>query len=188
MNPIEFKNAKLAKMSPARKRVAVAVDVIQQIRANRYVAAVGNYISPLAGGELHGIDAVEFARKPDMRCEVCARGGMFLSMLNLFNNFDDLLRPRLVLDKETEFFPIEQVYLIECAFEGWDRKRAGDQYYMGSRDRIEFIEVGYNAYPKFYTEDLEPVVLRYIEDYPNPEERLIVIMKNVIKNKGTFIP
>lgn len=178
MNAIEYRNAKFEKLSPARKRVVIAADVIRQVRAYRYIATKGTYIDPVSFSAEHYDSAVEFARGPDTVCRVCARGAMFLSILSIFNNFTGRIPSYPREEKEQEFFDKRQTKLIEGAFEGWGRKNM-TEYHNASGEYI---------FPEYYTVDMEPAVLSYVNDYPSAEDRLIAIMRNVIKNRGTFIP
>jgi hypothetical protein len=187
---IERANRRFEGLGPAERQTAIARDVIAQIEADRYKVTPGTYMIFLQGpgldedsgwGNNHDYDVcetpVEFARDPEMRCKVCARGAMFMSGLKLFNHFDKTLRNRIPEAQESEFTIFEDSRLIECAFEGWSVKYAEMQY---QRDRAGSLD--------FYPPELESHILKYKGMHPDPEDRLIVLMENIIRNDGRFLP
>lgn len=180
MSTTEQENAAFEAMTAAEKRVAIAKDAIEQI-GERYVVGRGVYMAALTKRHLDG-SAVDFARDPETRCRVCARGALFLSGLRLFNSYDEPLRTYVDTDQEERFFGAGQVRLIECAFEGWDRERAGDEYAYSIRME--------NAPPieEFYPTELEDAILHYREAFPRDTDRLLAILENIIANNGTFVP
>lgn len=86
----EEENAKFAKMSSARKRVAVAKDVLKWLAAGALVAENGTYISPSFSDKMwdEKDDRLELRsllrRSVENReaCWACAKGAMFLCYLD----------------------------------------------------------------------------------------------------------
>ena len=113
---IEKRNKAFHKLSPIKKRIAIAEDILLQIKKEKYVATPGTYIY----GEGMNWDASpkvlqEFLLKGP-ECQVCGIGAAFLSLARLGNKIS------LNLDfKETiaEVFGVDEMYLIENLFEGW---------------------------------------------------------------------
>lgn len=166
-------------LSPA-KRIAIAKDVIAQIKIGAYIPTQDTYAVIGDGKELD--DAYEFGADDDCdirktwedinimpnaqnRCKVCADGAIFVSGVKLFNNitFDQADGAKQCAIR---YFGQKQADLIERAFEGWDMAGFSDNYscYDGNSPTVKF----YNK-------------------YENAKDRMIAIMKNIIKNNGTFI-
>jgi len=161
----------------AQLRIEIAKDVLKHIKANKIIAETGTYFEPKIKAEYKGKQLQEVLPKIK-ECTVCALGGLFYSYVGKHNNFQ--------IDQEglseTEFndyemrdlmsmFSKHQLYLIECAFEGKD-----------IRNRCH------------YNSNIAPSTRRNAQYYKDTneinddEEALIHIMKNIIRNKGTFKP
>jgi hypothetical protein len=101
-------------------------------------------------------------------CEVCAKGGLFVSYIGRVNNFsDDCLgndESNEAHKKLLEVFTLRQLAIIEYAFEG-------TQY-------IYSVNIPYDLEKKLHK--------FYDENYDDDDKRLIKICENIIKNKGTF--
>lgn len=144
-------------------------------------------------------EVIDFVEKPlreaffdntVQSCDVCALGGIFMSC-TLFNNKTKLnalgpegeaadLGNAIVYDKSIsnglmKFFSYNQLELIENAFEN------GKGYFRTNpyANNSEITDINGKRFRQYYT---------YGDRYPNSSDRLIAIMKNIIKNKGTFIP
>jgi len=115
-----------------------------------------------------------FRSKDAPACEVCVRGSLLVSLIRKDNNFtgEDLDNMSCgyfdswsVEDKRLlELFSPEQLSLIEYAFENFSADR-----YINEKD-LDKVEDFFVLYEH------------------NNTERLIAILKNIIKNKGTFKP
>ncbi len=145
--------AQFKKMTSAQKRVVLAQDVIQQIKANKLIPHTGDYLWVLGATDAdYSKEADEVFKK--RKCEVCALGAAFVAGvircddLKLdYHNRDEMID---YLKKYFDFSD-DQLTKIEDYFEGFNYRKT-------------FVD-------KYYDEDL----------------RLIAIMKNIIKNKGTLI-
>jgi hypothetical protein len=182
-------NAAFKKATKAEKRVMIAKDVLTQIKAKRYIPESGTWVDPNWNirNEIDGTESVQklFADRTIETCNVCALGGLFMSCTNLNNNTcvsdinyggeGDLLGEK-IQDGDTlsnglnKIFSKKQLQLIEVYFEkgdGW----FGEDRYTGN----------------YIGEDSRHV--QYFNDaYPDDDERLVEIMKNIVANDGTFVP
>ena len=139
-------------------------------------------------------DARETLLKQDIKqCSCCALGGLFLSC-TLFNNntsvselanahdviadvldknYDDPDAPAPIISNGLDtFFSVAQLRLIEQTFEGDKGAVIGGDY--DEQDK---------PYPAF-----TPAARAFYERYPLVKNRLVAIMRNIIKNNGTFKP
>ena len=169
-------NEKFKKATKAQKRVMIAQDVLAQIKTKRYVAESGCWVQPnikaACEKNLKDEDSVQelFAKKKIKSCNVCALGGLFMSCINLNNNttVEDLKKEFYIGDFVYDdskisnglnrIFTQKQLILIETYFEG------GEGYFRGGNKTQTFLE----SY--------------------NDDERLEMIMQNIIDNDGTFVP
>lgn len=170
----------------AQKRVLIAQDVIAQIELKRYRPELGTWVEPWAANGNYVNTIAEFGENASIRelflsdkiaaCDCCALGAMFMSC-TLYNNkttaeqfesetgweLAELVPERGTISNGLNtFFSPAQLKLIEAAFEG----NAG---------AFHAPETKSAAVEKFYAEY-------------EPEERMIAIMENIIKNNGTFKP
>jgi len=185
-------NAAFKKATKAEKRVMIAKDVLAQIKAKRYIPESGTWVDAnwnIRGGidEIHETDSVQklFADRTIETCSVCALGGLFMSCTNLNNNtcVSDInyggegteIGERIqggdtLSNGLNKIFSKKQLQLIEVYFE------KGDGW---------FGEDGYTG--NYIGEDSRHV--EYFNDaYPDDDERLVEIMKNIVANDGTFVP
>lgn len=164
---------KSVKVSKAEQRVIIAKDALNQLRAEKFIAQNGVYV----GGELsHELDmacksdedqARPLLLKTKVRCRVCAKGALFLSTIRKYNKAtvaDVLCDDFHVAEK---IFGDKMFNQIEAAFEQWDHTKSPD-----------FEGAGEPA-GAAYTFGIK---------YSDDTERLVAILKNIIKNKGTFKP
>jgi hypothetical protein len=170
---IEASNAKFRKMSKARRRVAIAKDVLKQIAAQKLKPVVGSYLEadnfrkeylPVDGSLQE-----TFQKLP--QCQVCAKGALLVCTILAQNKATNAEFKNIMEwdgDELTKImdgtFSAEQLRLIECEFEGNDVEFYGKT----PRERI---------FPVMELKGLLPA-----------SERMTIIMENIIQNKGTFIP
>jgi hypothetical protein len=185
-------NAAFKKATKAEKRVMIAKDVLAQIKAKRYIPESGTWVDAnwnIRGGidEIHETDSVQklFADRTIETCSVCALGGLFMSCTNLNNNTcvsdinyggegteigERIEEGDTLSNGLNKIFSKKQLQLIEVYFE------KGDGW---------FGEAGYTG--NYIGEDSRHV--EYFNDaYPDDDERLVEIMKNIVANDGTFVP
>lgn len=205
---IAKREAVFKKASAAKKRVLIAQDVIAQIKAGRLKPATGSFVTvtKVAGlfdsehsftGDLSTDLIYEYDEKTEARdlllnntikqCSCCALGGLFLGC-TLYNNNTNLTQfahasadisdylthfgGDTISNGLTKIFSESQLRLIEQTFEGDEGIVQSD---LCDDDGI--------AFPKY-----SDASAQFYKTYPNPKSRLIAIMKNIIKNNGTFRP
>ncbi len=157
--------------------VEIAKDVLLQIKSKKIVAEAGVYFILKTKSQFKGKQLQEVLPRIK-KCEVCALGSLFYSFINKHNDFkiDDEgldmtsfhhsdMRSRITM------FPIANLELIECAFENRD-------VYDSCENR------GHYAWKTI----IKAKKYRGINLLLNDEKALIHIMKNIIRNKGTFKP
>ena len=167
-----LKGRKLSEMTAAEARVAIAMDVIEHLRARRLVARSNVYVQAAAFRDVRSVRATALANliEEPQACRVCAIGGAFVAavlrdraefadVLLEVGGHNALLPSRLVRELDA-WFPMSMLDEIEAAFEG---------------RCIGFC--GFLA-PWEATQWLPPLV--------EPELRLVAIMQNIVANGGTF--
>ncbi len=169
---IQERNRRFQKMSDAEKRVAVAKDVLEQLAAGKYLASAGTYFSTKSldkAEEMYGDDR---ARKPTMdrdvrtmlqteKCEVCARGACFASVVRFQNGvkLGDIVNGDV--DTSTpDYFTDNQLEIIESAFEIWNRGDRPGNYNWSDLWRWKQL---------------------------SSADRMSAIMENIVANEGTFV-
>lgn len=170
--------------SKTEMAVAVAKDVIAQIQSREqggagYVAHDGIYVHTDYHFESDTGDLQQYI--PDMikgKCDVCAKGALFLSKTLLFNNVD--VR-RYMSRWNTGFFVDRHHYMEEDLTDVFDRANLGlietafERYYGHAHDR------GNNP-------ALTDRAMEFGYAHSDPKDRMIAIMTNIIDNNGHFIP
>lgn len=185
------------RMTKAEKRVEIAKDVLKQIKAQKYIAEQGTWVCGVDYDNHIGdvlwhakedgiktIDAKKDYTDKLTKCYVCALGSLFVSAIDKYNHTKLSTENAHFLTEAKEskinpllkWFTAKQLFLIESTFEGglggWSDS-AGDVF--SNKELNRWYEVGENA------------VERYYDKYPDPTKRLVAIMKNIIRNKGTFV-
>lgn len=185
-----FKNA-----TPAQKRVLIAKDVLKQIKQKKISPQNGIFMD-ISRDTLLNFNYEDSFQKALIEgsippCECCAQGAMFISC-TLFNNqtkIYDILKynngdyifggqiedNEIISNKLNQIFSKNQLILIEIAFE------KGEGYFTCNES--------YSNIPKSISKSKYLKAKNFFgDDDVDSEERMIAIMKNIIKNKGEFIP
>jgi len=166
------------KLSSAKKRIAVAQDVIDRMNLKQFRANSGQMFKN-ANMLYPGQSVQEALKDPAAYCEVCAKGGLFMAYVGIKNDYNLRYEISENLNGEememlSDVFSRKQLSLIETAFEGstysWN-------------DDISHLEK--QACFKFYRKHVNEKEDR---DGDKVQERLMAICKNIIKNNGTFKP
>lgn len=128
----EQANKLFASLSPAKKRVAIAKDVLEWLRTKKLVARFGTYLSvftapvaPLPGDRIKEKATYKHDSEVDVvnggSCHACALGSVFAAAAerSCFKLSDQPGRAinRKAHDMLSPFFDVGQLNLIECAFE-----------------------------------------------------------------------
>ena len=155
------------RMTKAEQRVLIAKDVIAQLKARRTIGGHGDYITwknpvPIKEGA-----QVKDLFKDIPQCKVCAKGAALLAAVDRFNKLkitvweaDDQAKGYYKGSFLEKWFSLEQLGEIESAFEGWSKVE-------------NYTEFSYKHLPK---------------QAANAGIRISMIMQNIIRNEGTFVP
>lgn len=166
------RNKAFTKANMQRRRVLIAKDIIAQIKAGKIVADEGHwYQNYRYDVDLDDNMQAKFLSDNGQQCSCCALGAVMVSCTlfknnvkykdaaNLFDVPDVITEGVEDIHNITTIFGIDQLKKIECAYE------RGNGYFRNGWDAVNFGR-----------------------RYDDPEKRMIAIMENIIKNKGTFIP
>ena len=180
-----------------QQRVLIAKDVIKQINARKYVAQAGIYCNindaDFTKDVTDGSSAQVKNRLDSIdKCTVCAQGALFMSTIGFANAFQvrsfktDPWRNGVVAPAEkvkerlSKVFDDYQQAIIETAFEGRDVNEQLKRLFKLTFKSNETIRASYNL--------LVNSLKDYYHQYDNAESRLLGIMRNIIRNDGTFVP
>jgi len=159
------------RLTREEKRVAIAKDVLAQIKAKRFEARCGIYVS---GKAEPGSTKEPFAAAPKeiKKCNVCALGSLFMAKGDLVPNtldrleiYDGFIGSERPAEQLGAYFSQDQLDLIESAFEGADYSHDGTSYREIVVDRF----YGWEA------------------SQEDQNELLKCIMANIVRNRGTFV-
>jgi len=167
---IEATNEKFENASDAEKRVMVAEDVISRLRLGQFEAEAGAQIFSADGEVEFGHDSVKefFTKRKTTTCNACQKGAILMSYVCRVNefNFIDLEMGAILSStqekKLKEIFPMDQMNLMETAFEG-------AAYSITEQKKDQRAK-------------------NFFERYPAHNKRMIAICENIIENEGEFKP
>jgi hypothetical protein len=168
MMEIAQKNRNFWKMGRNRRKVAIAKDVLLQLATGKMIATPGIYCRIELSKPVTTTDLQTELQNLES-CQVCGIGAVFVSKVNLANKFkidrgfgNDRFAPGhdRMIENMSRIFTDDELTQIETLFEGWYRHINGKLV-----DASNFR-----------------VTVR------NPTDRLILIMENIIKNKGELKP
>ena len=170
--PVTKKVTKRKPLTPAQMRVAIAKDVIKQIIARKMIINNGVYFRPTVADQ-HVNKAV--ANEKGFQCRVCAVGAAIVSGIRLFNEVEFRVADMGVTNSFAaiqNWFRPSQAALIEAGLEG-----------EASRAIYRHCDV------KVSKGDMKRADAFYWKHQNMaPEDVVIAIYKNIIRNKGEFKP
>jgi hypothetical protein len=163
LKKIERTNELFNNSSNAEKRVMVAQDCIDRIKAELLEPKKDRII------KLPQNAYVNKENVNSITCEVCAKGGLLASYVGRVNNYNEscylgTYEDNVAHKKLLEIFTLKQLAIIEYAFEG--------KQYIRS---VDISSILCSKLDVFY------IV------YETDEERLIAICENIIRNNGDFV-
>lgn len=182
-------NKWFAKLSAPRKRVAIARDVLTQLKSGRLNATSGVWLADTHSDSLV-YDAQDVKNKElqsilkDMKqCNGCALGGMFMCAVERANK---------IKVKNLDEFEEDYVgdYGMQCAgsdrvdIQGEDTMKYLSKWF--DRGQLELIETAFERGEGGY--EGGPDAAAFCNDVEEPAERMKLIMQNIIVNRGTFDP
>lgn len=209
------KNAKFAKLDAAAKRVAIAKDVLKWLDGRKLVAHSGAYLGIGPAGYLKDrktwtdLDAVAGRLVIDTetvnghQCVACAVGGLFAVAVEngecggsvrpaIPEQQNGRISGNVMREKLGAFFDLDQLILIEAAFERGSHVFPDDMTQSEAWTKVGG-EPGYHTAPygsllkqavQFGLLSVESIGDSHLKD----EAAMRAVMKNIIANKGTFVP
>jgi hypothetical protein len=180
-------------LSLEEKRVAVAKDVINQLNNKVISTDYFGYLNLNNYGELFKAGKSNEQVNnilPDIKCDVCALGGMFISLIKYTNHctVNELSEVgQDEIDKRLkEYFSEGQLCLIETAYEqftdNYNYRDGAVVVYEGVYQDFKLEKLGITE------DDLDRAAQFNYDNYYHKDISLINIMKNIIENNGTFKP
>jgi hypothetical protein len=159
----------MKKLTKSQMRVAIAKDVLKQIKAGKFRITVGRFAVLPGGSETYG--KKELRKMPV--CNVCAIGAAIVSGIRLFNEIE--ITDSCINNKESwemiqKFFSPTQAIKIENAFE------QGSGCY--SRSNWDWTGPDVNT----------DKAVDFGESFQNKTARAYAIFANIVKNNGEFKP
>ncbi len=184
------------------RRLAVVKDAIIQLKRQKFVASMGTVCSLSGPADLynvsdHTVDAQLHIQKylkssSKGKCHVCARGALLISTVNKENSTPlDVIRfasgsfekGNNVDNRLLKLFSAHQLMMMENAFEvGSCSKTLAESW---ENDWL-FRNYGMHRHSLSNVNARKAVLFGL--KYSHPDERLIAIFKNVVKNDGAFKP
>lgn len=162
---------KFTKMNKARRRVALAKDVIARLDSELLAPYSGSLFNPNSKWLLLNSDASLQENLNTVKCAACAKGALICSWVGNFNhyskedfsqfNYDVRIGDGAYPKELIDIFGLQQLSIIEREFE-----QCQYSWHVELGNKMEFIR---NHASPYY-------------------ENLRTIMENLVKNKGTFIP
>jgi len=166
-NQIEKWNLYFKSLTKAEKKIAIAKDVLTQLKIKKYKANSGSYIK-LNDYKFGMEDDVQY-NFDKIKCDVCALGSAAMSCIKYTNNvkFKDVYFSEDNIFKELiKIFTKKELVLMEYCFEGFE---------------YDFIGMSYNWRILLFKKEIEKTRSFY-EKYTDSDKRLKAIMNIVIKN------
>lgn len=181
------KNKRFWALQKRDQRVAVARDVIELLESKKIIAERGTYVKINTHEDIQNQKMDTLLAKPDITCICCGLGALFTGVVDMgdkvnvsdvFKNeewwgrsefYGNQIDDSKMREKLREVFSPDQLGLIESAFEG--------KLFRDNEGKTS---------PEF--EKLRRFATAFGKRYKNDEERMKAIMKNIIKNRGTFRP
>jgi hypothetical protein len=165
-----MKTEKFGKLTAAQKRVAIAKDVLKQIKARKLIIRTGNFVDVPIDYYFEEHNKQYLNSSSAQPCTVCAIGAAIVCGIRLFNevSFKGDVTPEESWPLIRHFFSANQAVLIEAAFE------CGGHY-----------SHSYGPWPS----DVDVSAARQFgEKYDSDEDRAIAIFQNIVANNGVFKP
>lgn len=166
---LKKRNDKFRALSPAKKRVAIAEDVLAQLKTSRFVAASSYFATSGKALYKHG-DKQLCDVRDQIRCEACGIGSLMVAACGFVNNLTlgeaYYYNQGEVRDYLSEWFDEDQLALIESWFE----------------HRPDGAPLNVSSWTP------TPPKGHPITRFRSARDRLTAIMQNIVSNNGTFDP
>jgi len=187
-------NAAFRRMSPAKRRVTLAQDVLSQIAIQRLIPEHGLYVRRTDGRDLFKASR-PLREVVDTKCEVCAKGALLVAAADRMNGVklksvvrrddidsdNDVDLDSVASDEIKQYlrgvFDEKQLDLIEGVFEDYDLRQWLDEKTVAAVD------------PQYGSrQGIHYRVSRSDSKNEDAKVRLTAIMRNIIANNGEFKP
>lgn len=188
----ERENAKFEALSRPEKRVAIARDVLAQIRLKKLIPTYGYWLT--------GPDQDDLFTEKDIKnnselqevlgktkeCEGCALGGMFMCAVRAadklklgdLDGVKDFLSDQ---EEDPEAYPNRSAE--HTVVQMSDTFRYLEKFF--SRSQLEMIEAAFESNGGTFH---DAAGREFAIDADEPTDRMRLIMENIVVNKGTFRP
>jgi hypothetical protein len=177
------------RLTKAEKRVAIAKDVIAQLKAGKYRAETGSYceIDLEEAALLEPTAELQKELKKVSKCQVCALGSLFVSDVRKFDKLKVSDSGLGAKQSQWECDPEPETFVNEAVDEFAMRDRLGSVF---SQEQLALIEAvfegsdvtGYLDENDLWSESIRDFFYSYAED----AKRMTAIMRNIARNGGTF--
>jgi len=178
---IEKWNSDFQTMSKEEKRVAIAKDVIAQIKAKRYTPKTGNYVKFKNRCKLKREESIQ-QNFDKVDCKVCAIGSMFMSNIKFNNKFTLVTfehSGKKQAKKLAKYFSKKDLNLMEYVFENWKPRSTSywaPDTFNGALNNIKYTESEIQRIKK----------AQELFKAKTPKDRLVKIMTHLVENRGSF--
>ncbi len=180
------------KATPSEKRIMIAQDVIEQIKLGKYIPEAGEYFK--TSNKIKDQDLQCVIASPKFKCNVCELGGLFTSIVKITNEFkadgSRYIESYEMKDKLKAYFSVEQLSLVEAAFEENCFGQAFGNSTIPTKNFL--LAESYRKRKKFEKYPLYKVNETDFNYNKRKQENdrlaMVSICKNIITNKGSFRP
>jgi len=161
--------------------VALAKDVIKQVKRKKLIVTSGVYCQALGNSDYGYKQLDALIARENSVCEVCALGSLVASYAIAKDDttVSEAGTRWSIVDRLGPYFGAKQLDLIEATFE---RTITVDEF-----DGKYHDEMGEDDKPRNPQKVLK-AAYKFANRYPDEEARLFAIMRNIIKNEGRFVP
>lgn len=156
--------------------VKVAKDVLWMIKHKKLIATASCYMDLRLPVEDKGKDLQELIMGDNFNpCRACGIGAVFLGLIKNKDNFevnDTSFKYPSKYNYNLNAYIEDKTKLINSFSDSEMRERLSQAF---TQDQISLIEQCFEGWDEYFG---------FGQRFPNSEERLIIIMKNIKKNKG----
>lgn len=184
-----------------KKAVAVAKDVLKQIQKEIYVPSRSYFVDE---GDIGWNDFVDkcmvsgykelsehLKERPLEECYVCMLGAVWLSAVQLFNDFtlyySQGSTDSLHIDMQDEDDPAKSPGAMLANIFGADYPYMEASFELGG-GWFGDIDIEKVAFDKTLTKSRFLAAVKFGERYKEPLDRMKAICRNIIRNEGRFMP
>lgn len=171
------------RMTQAQRAVAVAKDVLLQLKLRKFTARTGEYFKEVNGRKANFSCTI----KPGHTCQACAKGGLMIARMKLTRSVPDAVRI-----KSGDSIPSNWRAEVFRSSSGKMVRRMGERLIVNSladcfgEGQLDRIEVCFEAWMN-NIHGISPEVVGLYSPL-SPEKRMRGIMGNIIRHKGVFVP